>query len=234
VLRSVRTSGEEHGFNLERDLEALEAAIIDVGAVLVIADPLSAYLGSKDSYRDSEIRGLLTPLAALAERHRVAVIGILHLTKAAQARLLLRAQGNVAFVAQARTVLAVGQDQNAPGRRLLVSVKNNLGPQAPALAFRIGDHGVLWEPGPVEGSAEKLLAMDEVVSRSERHERDLAATFLRDLLRSGPVPSKEVKANGIAQRTLWRAKADLGVIAERMQSGNRWAWSWALPAEDRP
>jgi len=98
---------------------------------------------------------------------------------------------------------------------------------------------VIWEPGPVEGSADKLLAVDEMASRSERHERDLAATFLRDLLAAGAVPSKNVeadaKANGIAQRTLWRAKADLKIVASRTQMGNRWAWSWTLPTEpDQP
>ena len=41
-------------------------------AVLLIVDPVSAYLGSEDSYKDAEIRGILTPLAALAERAQAA------------------------------------------------------------------------------------------------------------------------------------------------------------------
>ena len=54
--------------------------------------------------KDAEIRGLLTPLAALAERHRVAIIGVLHLTKAQQRQILHRVQGSTAFTAQARVV----------------------------------------------------------------------------------------------------------------------------------
>jgi hypothetical protein len=57
-------------------------------------------------------------------------------------------------------------------------------------------------------------------------------TFLRGLLADGPVASKQVmadaKANGIAQRTLWRAKTELGVIAERAK-GQTGAWYWMLP-----
>jgi putative DNA primase/helicase len=227
----------EAGFTLERDLAALERAIVTTEAVLVGIDPLSAYLGTRDSYKDSEIRGILGPLAALAERYRVAIVGILHLTKAAQRRLLNRAQGSIAFVAAARVVLAVGQDPNAPGRRLLVPIKNNLGPDAAALAFRIGDDGLVWESDPVEGSAATLLAQDEAPTRTESRERDAAVEFLRDLLRDGPVPSRQVeadaKANGIAQRTLWRAKTDLGIVAERGkgQDGKTAAWYWMLPVE---
>jgi RecA-family ATPase len=132
ILSGVEIDGEECPFNLERDVPALEAAIIETRAIAVTVDPISAYLGAKDSYKDSEIRGILSPLAALAERHRVAIIAILHLTKAAQRRVLLRAQGSIAFVAQARTVLAVSEDRENPGRRLLVRVKNNYGALPPS------------------------------------------------------------------------------------------------------
>jgi len=234
VLQAVRLEGHNCQFTLERDLPALEAAIQQTHALLVVISPLSAYLGSRDSYKDAEIRGLLTPLAAMAERHRVAILGIMHLTKVQTRRLLLRAQGSVAFVAQARTVLVVGEDANTPGRRFLASAKNNLGPAAPALAFRITDAGLSWEAVPVEGTAESLLATDDPVSRSENREREQAAAFLRDLLRDGPVASKQVmgdaKGNGIAQRTLWRAKAEMNITAERAK-GQTGAWYWMLPAE---
>ena len=237
VLRAVRTGGQEAPFTLEANLPALEQALTTTQAIELIIDPLSAYLGSKDSYKDAEIRGLLSPLAGLAERSRLAIVGILHMTKANQRKLLLRAQGTVAFVAQARTVLAVGEDPAQSGRRLLVPVKNNLGPAAPALAFRIGEAGLAWEAGTVEGTAEALLVGDDVETRSARQEREDAGTFLRRLLAEGPVASRQVeadaKANGIAQRTLWRAKAELGIVAERgkSQDGKTAAWYWMLSVE---
>lgn len=235
ILRAVRVEGQECPFNLERDLAALERAIAEHQAALVVIDPLSAYLGERDSYKDSEIRAILTPLAALAESYRVAIIGILHMTKAAQRKLLLRAQGSIAFVAQARTVLAVGEDPEQPGRYLLAGVKNNIGPKAPALAYRLTDAGLAWEAAPVTGTADVLLAEDEVTTRTERREHDTAGSFLRDLLAHGPVASKQIeidaKANGIAQRTLWRAKATLGIVADRSRTteGNTGPWYWRLP-----
>jgi len=230
VLRAVRQEGQERPFTLEADLGALEMALRQTRAVLLVVDPLSAYLGRRDSYKDSEIRGLLTPLASLAEQYHCAIVGILHLTKNAQRRVLLRAQGNIAFVAQARTVFAVGPDPETPGRRLFVTVKSNLGVFPPGLAFRIGDDGLLWETGTIEGSAEQLLAADEPGTRSDRREREAAVQFLREALSSGPVASKDLmgdaKANRVAQRTLWRAKTDLGVVAERHGRG---PWYWMLP-----
>jgi putative DNA primase/helicase len=129
-------------------------------------------------------------------------------------------------------VLVVGELADTPGRRLLATAKNNVGPKAPALAFRITDAGLTWEATPVEGAAEALLAADEPASRSEHRERDQAAAFLRDLLADGPVASKQVmadaKANGIAQRTLWRAKTELHILAERSK-GQTGPWYWMLP-----
>jgi putative DNA primase/helicase len=132
-------------------------------------------------------------------------------------------------------VLAVGEDPDAPGRRLLVGVKNNLGPIAASLAFRICDDGLRWE-GTVEGTADQLLAVDEAETRSARTERDEAKAFLRDLLMSGPVKSKQIEtdaqANGISRATLWRAKQALGIKAERGKTieGNTGPWYWYLPS----
>lgn len=234
ALRGVRVGVDTAPFTLERDLPALEAALVAERATLVIIDPLSAYLGSRDSYRDSEIRGILGPLAHLSEKYRVAILGLLHLTKAAQKRLLLRAQGSIAFVAQARTVLAIGEDPEQPARRLCAGIKNNLGPLPPTLAFRITASGLTWDAASVDGRAEELLAGDEVILRSEQRDRDAAKKFLRTALEQGAVSSKQLQAdardNGIAQRTLWRAKTDLGIETEQAvtASGKR-AWYWALP-----
>lgn len=235
VLRAVRIEGYDVPVSLDRDLAALDRVLSETRAVALVVDPLSAYLGTKDSYRDAEIRGILDPIAALAERYRVSVVGILHLTKAQQRKLLNRAQGSIAFVAVARIVLAVGEDPEQPGRRLLASVKNNLGPDAPALAFQITDRGLMWDARPIEGNADRLLAIDEPVTRTEQREREDAKAFLRDVLANGAMASKRIegdaKANGISQRTLWRAKAELGIAAERSRTvdGNTGPWYWLLP-----
>jgi putative DNA primase/helicase len=240
VLQAVRIGGRECAFNLDRDLPALETALEQTGASFVVISPLSAYLGDRDSYRDADVRAILTPLATLAEKTHAAVLGILHLTKAAQRALLLRAMGSVAFVAQARTVLVAGKDPNGP-RFLLTSVKSNLTALAPTLAYTISDRGLAWDTTPVDGTPEQLLAAEEVPTRAEARALLTAQQFLRDLLRNGPVASKQVeadaRANGISQRTLWRAKTDLGILAERgkTQEGSKASpWYWMLPVPEPP
>src|SRR5262249_42740241 len=157
------------------------SALAATGAVLLVISPISAYLGSKDSFKDAEVRAILDPLAALAERRRVAVIGIMHLTKNQQRRVLSRINGSGGFVGVARVVLVVGEDPDRPARRLLASVKNNLGPQAPALAFTISDAGLNWDETPIAGTADELLAQDDALTRTEVNERSHAGQFLRDL-----------------------------------------------------
>lgn len=76
VIPFLRTSsGDERLPTIPDDLDAVEIAIQDVGAALLIVDPLMAYLGpGTNSYRDQDVRRALSPLANLAERTRVACL----------------------------------------------------------------------------------------------------------------------------------------------------------------
>ena len=63
-----KPGGAHEYFNLDKDLGALEQCIRAKGASLVIVDPISAYLGGRDSHSNADIRGLLAPLADIAAR----------------------------------------------------------------------------------------------------------------------------------------------------------------------
>jgi putative DNA primase/helicase len=240
LLRAVRRNDAEQPFCLAADLPALERAIRETGAVLLVIDPLSAYLGKTDSYKDAEVRGLLAPLAAIAEQHKIGVMVVMHLTKDSQRRAIHRAGGSIGFVGAARVVLAVGKDAEDEERRLLVPVKTNLSSPPAALAYRIigrsaAAASVEWEPEPAAGiEADALLGPATLEDREERREAD---ELLRDQLADGERPAVEVqqaaRANGISDRTLNRAKRRLGVKARHMgQPGRRQAWYWSLPDPD--
>jgi putative DNA primase/helicase len=48
---------EDRAFRIDRDVEALERAIVRVGNVrLVVFDPITAYLGDTDSHKNAEVR----------------------------------------------------------------------------------------------------------------------------------------------------------------------------------
>jgi putative DNA primase/helicase len=105
VIRSVRDESQRRrGFNLQADLERLEAEIRKHDNVrMVIIDPVSSYLGKVDSHKNADVRSVLEPLGAMASRLSVAVLCNNHFSKgggSANSRII----GSVAFTAQARAV----------------------------------------------------------------------------------------------------------------------------------
>jgi KaiC/GvpD/RAD55 family RecA-like ATPase len=237
ILEAVRSQGQERSFSLERDLPALEIAIQRAQATVVIVDPISAYLPKTDTYKDAEVRSVLAPLARLAQRMGMAVIAVMHLTKDAQRAAIYRAPGSIAFVAAARVVLALAKDPDDEERRLLVGVKNNLGPIPPALAFRISGEGrVQWEQEPV-GDVDVDALLSQGPRRGEdRPGRREAEDFLRETLQRGAMPAKAIeeaaRANGISWSRVSGAKRRLGVESQRRGGvAGKGTWYWLLPKE---
>ncbi len=230
-------------FNLTDDLSRLEQAMTQSdNCRLVIIDPISAYLGGKDSHKNAEIRTLLMPLTELAQRRGVAIVAVNHLRKS-EGRAIYRSMGSIGFVAAARAAYIVAEDKDDPDgrRRLLLPTKNNLGNDFNGLAYRLDDTGsvnglpfVNWDQELVSISADEVLASQWKSGNSGA--LDEATEWLNGLLDSGPVPAKEVKEaaerDGISSRTLDRAKKVVGVVSGRegFQSGSRWIWQ--LPPKD--
>jgi hypothetical protein len=246
ALTAVRRGDDEQHFTLAWDVPALESAIATTSAAMVVIDPLSAYFGiDRDSYKDTEVRSLLAPVVALAERTSVAVIAVVHLNKRSDVKALYRVLGSVGFVAAVRGVLAVVPDPDDPDRRLLGVLKSNLARKPDALAFRVASANpgnpdapprIEWEPAVAAGlNIETLL--EARAGSDDADTRQDAEAFLRELLAHGPVPSKvalqEGRENGLSEPTLRRAKKRLGVRARKEgapgKKGGQW-W-WDLPSE---
>jgi hypothetical protein len=240
VLTAVVGVDGEEPFSLSRDLPALEHAIGETGARLVGIDPLSAYLGdsSGDSHTDAEIRRVLGPVSQLADRTQAAVLGIMHLTKNQMTRLLYRVQGNIAFVAAARSVLAVttDPDDDTGQRRFFLHTKSNLSRKAPTLAYRIAGGPdasafIAWEPEPAEGISPASVIRQEETAQ-EHKARATGKGFLERLLAQGPVAASQVwsaaKANGITDWAVRQGKDALGVevtkIGQPTKPGQGWFW----------
>jgi hypothetical protein len=172
------------------------------------------------------------------------VVGVAHLSKSGSADLLARVIGSVGFVSTARSLLGVGEHPENPRDRVLVTRKANLAnaPDVPALRFRVEAAQVDHPDGgdPIRTARVVVLGEEHgidpdsilaVPSPEERGEREDAEEFLRVMLAGGPRPAKEVKraaqAEGIAERTLQRARDALGVKVERR--GWPATSTWALP-----
>ncbi len=245
IVEGVRgEKGKRRPFCLE-DVGALDRKLAErPDTVLVVIDPLGAVIGSAtDEHRNNEIRALLTPLADLAARFKVAIVIIHHLRKAAGSALH-RTAGSLAFTAAARALFAVAPDSEDERRRLFLHVKGNLAARPPGLAFRIVERDVQtsagtiqaprleWEAGTVNVTADEALGADGL-DRGTPSELGEAEAFVREELSTGPVEAQAMfaraKQNGIAGITLKRACKILGV--DKSKAAFNGPWLWSLPEE---
>jgi hypothetical protein len=241
--------GMEGGLELPGDLTALGERMSEVGARLLVLDPLGAHLdGSLDTHRDASVRRALAPLAAIMDHLEASALGIMHWSKAPTTVVLDRVNGSRGFTAAARAVLAVGEDPEDSSRRVLVLAKSNLGGlDVPALRYavegraitapggeEIATSGIAWL-GEAEGVSSRDLFLTPA-SDAERSERAELADVIREALGDGPKTRNEVanavRATGltVSDKTIQRACKSLGV--ERKPGGFGGPWVLALPSLD--
>jgi hypothetical protein len=92
--------------------------------------------GQIDSHKTTDVRAALEPLCRFAEEHRVAILMITHPTKATQAKAIHLALGSGAFVHLPRVGLLAIPDPDEPGRNLMLSMFNNIGPKAKGIGYK--------------------------------------------------------------------------------------------------
>ena len=175
-------NGQERALTLA-DLDVIEAAIGEYQPALVVVDPMIAYVAGKDSNKAHEVRSLLAPLGALAEKHQTAIIAIRHLNKGAT-KAAYRGQGSIDFLAACRSAFVVGEDPEDSDRKVICHAKSNLGPKTPSLTYTINEGRFLWGEETTL-TAEQVLAVP--VEAGERTRLEHAKNFLEDLLSNGPV-----------------------------------------------
>jgi putative DNA primase/helicase len=251
IISAVREGDDRKMFNLQHDLDLLEKYIREIRkpgdyVVAVIIDPLTAYLGRVDSHKMAEMRAVLGPIAEMAARLNVAVIGNTHLSKSADNnKALYRFVGSIATIAAARTAFVIVEDREDSTRRLFLNAKNNLAPIQPGMAFRVEQHivapGVLgstvgWESGHVNETADSALTFDGGQAGTAK---DDAIELLQRILADGPLLVREIEreardcglladAAQIGQcKPLRAARRALGVKVSK--DGMRGGWVWALP-----
>jgi putative DNA primase/helicase len=195
-------------FSLKTDVDLLEAKAKEIGDVrLIIVDPISAYMGGADGNGNVETREVLEPLAEMANRLHIAVVAVTHLNKgggSGNQNALNRFAGSIAFVAAARAAFAVIEDPEQEGRRLLLQVKNNLGPPCKGLAFRMEQRlisdGIISSNITFDGE-HVSQSVDDALTASEKRGgeggqttgKEDVAEFLNELLAAGPVDVLEVE-----------------------------------------
>lgn len=236
ALETVGVGAGRHAPTLPEDIGYLIEASGRVDAVLLIVDPLMAYLGGNvNAHSDQDCRRALLPLAVFAHEYGVAVVIVRHLNKATGGSPIYRGGGSIGIIGAARSGLLVAKDPDVPERRILASTKCNLAQLPPSLAYDLStaENGALrigWM-GPSPHTAESLLAgpKDDEEPGSLQDAQDV----LRTILAQGAVTSRlviaEARKAGVSERTLKRAKTVLGVKSQLLGFGAQGQWQWRLP-----
>jgi putative DNA primase/helicase len=255
VIRAVTELDSKHRrtFNLQRDLHQLEKLIAKIGdVVLVIIDPVSSYMGDRiDGNNMTSVRPVLELVADMAEQNEVAVLLIHHPPKDGGGKAVRSFSGSLAYIAAPRLGFIAVEEKdhegNETGRKLMLAVKNNLGPRAGGLGYFIKEtyvnrenrNGrpikttyVEWDVRPVTVSADEALREPTQPSKLDK-----AIEFLREQLARSAKESGELIAEaeriGISRSTLHRAKNELNIsVRKSLYQGES---EWELPrAQRRP
>ena len=195
---------------------------------LLVVDHLEAWAGELDQPGSpARMNYALAKLAEIARRLQIAVVALVRLPndRGGQAARALARVSSIAPV-----VWLAAEDQDRPGRRLLVNVKNNLAAKRQGEAFEIAGNRIVWTAGEVDiAPAEALSPAAAWVS--QRQERTAAIEWLLSALGDGPLASSELFAQavscGISARTLRRAAKSLGLVPRKR--GFAGGWVWQLP-----
>ncbi|MCX5607182.1 AAA family ATPase [Streptomyces sp. NBC_00047] len=247
--RVFRVDAEDmlHGetmISLPMDVSLIEKAIAEYDVAALIVDPLMSTLGTgTDAHRTQDVRQALEPLVRMAERTKALTLGIAHFNKGSSTDASQLISGSGAFKDLARAVLAFARDRETE-EQVMTQTKNSLGKlDLPSLSYCIegfdvptakgtANVGRLVFTGVAERSVEDTLATP--VDRDEVSERDEAVRWLTGYLTDagGQADAGEVikagEKDGIAKRTLQRARSKAGVSSEPSGFGKARSWTWVL------
>jgi hypothetical protein len=229
------------------DLGYLRQRIMEAKATLVILDPLMAYMSDKISTNnDASARRVMTPLAAIAEELKVAILVVRHLNKSGELKAKYRGGGSIAFTGAVRSGMVsewhpergAGPGTSGEEIRVVAMVKHNLTRQKRAITYTIAESAddpdipvVVWGE-ELEMDADALLKGRD--HRKDAPVREQAEQFLESWLANGPASGGDLvraaKAVGISEATLNRAAKNLGIkkLAERNEKGHITDWVWSM------
>jgi hypothetical protein len=228
---------EERQLTLESDLSVIREKIeLNPAIKLLVIDPLSNYLGGKNLMKEQEVRSVLMPVVTMAQELNIAVIVVMHHSKAEGRSAMHKAIGAVGAVGCLRMAWSFVKSPDDETTREMLQSKHNLG-RFPGLRFttetvkvtigqNVTEQAVIKYVDVSNVSIETVLATQE--DKEARQERP-AIAFLRENLpkdgthHSVPLIDK-AQEKGISRDKLFRARTSLGINTEKI--GGQWFWSW--------
>jgi len=231
---------------LDRDLPCLEEIVkLHPDIVLIIPDPVIAFLGDADPNKDKDVRPIYSKMKAFGKRLNVGWLFVNHWNKNQTASSINRTSGAKTMVSAPRATWMFTRSPEDPTRYLMMKGKGNLAGNAKkTLAYRIigvpydfqdgqaidpdGVPKLVWD-GETDHSTEDVLK-DQNDPRMRHNTK--AEDLLSELLKDGAMRAKDVYQAGDKEKLddnqMQRARYKLGYVAARIDG----AWYWAKSDED--
>ncbi len=240
-VRELPASDALGALDVKRDRDELGRLVDESGARVLVFDQLLDNLPqSLDAWKGKQVRQAIAPLRKLARERRFAVVATLHTNKGRGGSFRDKVADSQAFNAVSRSSLLVAKHLDDLDRTVVARGKGNLAKRPASLEFDIESrvleiNGYRIEVPVATGFEESDIRVEDLLGAGNAAEpataRDEAAAVLRDILADGPVSATEATARaiaaGISERTLSRAKSDLGVKSDK--DANGWVWSLTWP-----
>jgi hypothetical protein len=229
LFEAVKTCEEESPPVLPWDLALVETTIVERGIVLVVVDPLTAYLPSEiDAHKDQDVRRCLHRLKLIAQRTGVAILVIRHLNKLTGGPSLYRGGGSIGIVGAARSALIVGCDPDNPETKVLASNKSNLGLPPKSLSYNL--ESVSKDIARIGWGGEINLGPNDILTHPQGRQKMTAGEqcteVVKELLAAGSMESERFeercKEMGFSERSVKEARKKLRVKAEKDSFTGKW------------
>jgi len=226
---------------LPSDCERLVRRIRQVGAVLVVLDPILSF---SDGTLDIE-SGSIQPRQFMLELQRVCdstgctILASRNLTKDTSRGALAAGRGSGELANFARSVLHCQALPGELSRFGLATAAANLGPPCDTVAYRIGvvgEYAVIEPDGTVATTADDMAKGED--GEMERYALARAKELIRQMLPSGKLASSTIRAKAesamITVRTLQSAAKQLGITYSRTGSRDATVVYWHPPKKGYP
>ena len=218
------------------DIPMIEQAIRQTEAKMFVIDPMTGYLPENvNPNRAEQVRRMLAPLDALANRTHCAIIAVGHFNKNVAVPSLYRGAGSIDFAATVRVVIqsleltgraSPSGFSHAPKHFAVGQPKNNLSAKCPVLEFQVDHTGQFAWVGTIDTRIEDLIEPKGADDKTSPFALNEAKTFLLEMLKDGPCAAEKIKKHakvaGVAAKAVADAKRELGVSLHK--DAGEWRW----------
>lgn len=242
---TVTQGGAETIANLSYDMAAIEDLISHEGIQVVLFDPIQSYIQG-DTNKREKVRAVVDPLAQMAHRTGVAIIGIAHTNKGG-GTLSDKVNGSAAWRDACRCLLVMAADPNTKEQSITLDKSNYTNKVGTSWAYTINTVPVTMSDGTttdyplVTITGETSLSAETIINRGplsegEDAERGEAEQFILDYLydAGGEAPSGQVLKAGRAagftdgQLKTARSRSKNPHVSTRKLPGKGSPWGWSI------